>query len=69
MHAFNLTSDNGLWCKVEDFNWLRAQQSPNWSVLPEDARPPFVAAPSECAGTGDGECAAPTDGDDNGDEM
>ncbi len=67
MHAFNLTSDNGLWCKVEDFNWLRAQQSPNWSVLPEDARPPPVAAPPECAGAV-GQAGGPRAGGE-GDEM
>jgi hypothetical protein len=30
---------------VEDFNWLRARQSPNWSVIEESARPPLVLAP------------------------
>ena len=67
MHAFNLTSDNGLWCKVEDFNWLRAQQSPNWSVLHEDARPPPVAAPPECAGAGGQAVGVRVGGE--GDEM
>jgi hypothetical protein len=26
------------WQKIEDFNWLRVQASPNWSVLPESDR-------------------------------
>lgn len=26
------------WSKVKDFKWLRAQQSPHWSVLPEEER-------------------------------
>mmetsp|Transcript_43044 Transcript_43044/g.102410 ORF Transcript_43044/g.102410 Transcript_43044/m.102410 type:complete len:270 (+) Transcript_43044:3-812(+) len=42
-----LTTDSGMWAKVEDFNWLRAQQSPNWSILPEDLRAATVVAPSE----------------------
>ena len=27
-----------MWHQVNDFGWHRVQQSPNWSVLPEDAR-------------------------------
>lgn len=28
-----------LWDQVDDFKWLRAEHSPNWSVLqPDDAR-------------------------------
>jgi len=23
------------WCNIQDFKWLRQQQSPHWSVLPE----------------------------------
>ena len=26
------------WKEVNDFNWLKAQQSPNWSILAEDER-------------------------------
>jgi len=26
------------WFKVDDFNWLRQQHSPNWAVLPETER-------------------------------
>lgn len=48
-----------MWAKVEDFNWLRAQQSPNWSILPEAERVPLVAPPviggagGDAAGDGD----------------
>jgi hypothetical protein len=31
--------------QVEDFNWLRTQQSPNWSILPEEQRAPPVIIP------------------------
>ena len=44
--AFGLGTENGVWSKVEDFNWLRARQSPNWSVMDESVRPPPVAAPA-----------------------
>lgn len=30
--------ESGLWESVDDFRWLRAVQSPNWSVLPSDQR-------------------------------
>eukprot|EP01083_Nonionella_stella_P085790 238013_1 len=35
------------WSEVKDFNWLRSQQSPNWSIIPEterlkDVRPMIV---------------------------
>lgn len=26
------------WQNVDDFKWLRAEQSPNWSILPQEAR-------------------------------
>lgn len=31
-------SASGMWAHVADFNWHRAQASPNWSLLPVDAR-------------------------------
>lgn len=31
-----------MWANVDDFRWLRAVPSPNWSVLPEDDRLPLV---------------------------
>lgn len=34
----NLGEETGNWANVDDFRWLRAVQSPNWSVLPEDDR-------------------------------
>lgn len=34
----NLCEETGNWVNVDDFRWLRAVQSPNWSVLPENER-------------------------------
>lgn len=34
----NLGEETGNWIKVDDFRWLRAVQSPNWSILPENER-------------------------------
>jgi hypothetical protein len=34
----DLNSCGHTWKEVNDFNWLKAQQSPNWSILPEDER-------------------------------
>lgn len=34
----NLDDDTGNWANVDDFQWLRAVQSPNWSILPESQR-------------------------------
>jgi len=36
--AAGLAKDGNLWNSVDDFLWLRAQQSPNWQVLPEAER-------------------------------
>uniref|UniRef100_A0A2P2NI36 Uncharacterized protein MANES_12G134100 n=1 Tax=Rhizophora mucronata TaxID=61149 RepID=A0A2P2NI36_RHIMU len=33
-----LEEESGNWAKVDDFKWLRAVQSPNWSVLEEGER-------------------------------
>uniref|UniRef100_A0A1J3DIG7 Tubulin-folding cofactor C n=1 Tax=Noccaea caerulescens TaxID=107243 RepID=A0A1J3DIG7_NOCCA len=33
-----LEEETGNWANVDDFLWLRALQSPNWSVLPEEER-------------------------------
>jgi hypothetical protein len=38
LQAANLMEETGLWESVDDFRWLRAVQSPNWSVLPSDQR-------------------------------
>ncbi|KAF9591623.1 hypothetical protein IFM89_004852 [Coptis chinensis] len=32
----SLDEDTGNWENVDDFRWLRAVQSPNWCVLPEE---------------------------------
>jgi len=34
----NLLEETGLWENVDDFKWLRALQSPNWSLLPPHER-------------------------------
>ncbi|KAL5709534.1 hypothetical protein ACHQM5_020214 [Ranunculus cassubicifolius] len=34
----SLDEDTGNWGNVDDFRWLRAVQSPNWCVLPEEER-------------------------------
>ncbi|KAL2551370.1 Tubulin-folding cofactor C [Forsythia ovata] len=34
----NLGEETGNWANVDDFRWLRAVQSPNWSVLPDNER-------------------------------
>jgi len=45
MDAAGLGSDPGMWSKVDDFGWIKKQQSPNWSVIPEGERVPPPAAP------------------------
>nr|CCA17775.1 tubulinspecific chaperone C putative [Albugo laibachii Nc14] len=32
LHRISLEKENGFWAKVNDFNWHRSQQSPNWSL-------------------------------------
>ncbi|KAF8400136.1 hypothetical protein HHK36_013432 [Tetracentron sinense] len=34
----SLDEETGNWANVDDFRWLRAMQSPNWSILPETER-------------------------------
>ncbi|KAL2531406.1 Tubulin-folding cofactor C [Abeliophyllum distichum] len=34
----NLAEETGNWANVDDFRWLRAVQSPNWLVLPDNER-------------------------------
>ncbi|XAR73393.1 hypothetical protein NMG60_11007346 [Bertholletia excelsa] len=34
----NLDEETGKWANVDDFRWLKAVQSPNWSILPESGR-------------------------------
>ena len=38
------------WDQVDDFMWLRAEQSPNWGILPEGERVAFVKEGIEGAG-------------------
>ncbi|XP_044982962.1 tubulin-folding cofactor C [Hordeum vulgare subsp. vulgare] len=37
-----LAEDTGNWANVDDFKWLRAVQSPNWCLVPEEERLPTV---------------------------
>lgn len=34
----NLGEETANWANVDDFRWLRAVQSPNWSILPDNER-------------------------------
>ncbi|EKX53344.1 hypothetical protein GUITHDRAFT_150387 [Guillardia theta CCMP2712] len=34
LQGFGLDQDSDMWSRVEDFNWLRTQQSPNWKIIP-----------------------------------
>ncbi|KAG2436793.1 hypothetical protein HXX76_006317 [Chlamydomonas incerta] len=34
-----LGEETGCWQQVEDFGWIKAVQSPNWCVMPEEGRP------------------------------
>ncbi|XP_057970629.1 tubulin-folding cofactor C [Malania oleifera] len=34
----SLEEETGNWANVDDFKWLRAVHSPNWSILPENER-------------------------------
>ncbi|CAI5492721.1 unnamed protein product [Closterium sp. Naga37s-1] len=40
----DLAVDGGLWAHVDDFGWLRAVPSPNWSVIPEEERKSLAEA-------------------------
>ncbi|CAK9134587.1 unnamed protein product [Ilex paraguariensis] len=42
----NIGEETGNWANVDDFRWLRAVQSPNWSVLPDCERVGTVAIQS-----------------------
>jgi hypothetical protein len=55
---------SGAWSDVKDFNWHRAQHSPNWCVLPLDEREATPTAPAPdreggAAAGGGGEVDAP----------
>ncbi|XP_021904265.1 tubulin-folding cofactor C [Carica papaya] len=38
LKAAGLDEETGNWAKVDDFRWLRAVQSPNWCIIPEEER-------------------------------
>ncbi|WVY94900.1 hypothetical protein V8G54_033988 [Vigna mungo] len=38
LRSAGIDTETGNWENVDDFQWLRAVQSPNWSVLPESER-------------------------------
>jgi hypothetical protein len=38
LEAAGLRADANLWDRVDDFNWIKAQQSPHWGVMPEARR-------------------------------
>jgi hypothetical protein len=38
LRGAGLDAETGNWANVDDFQWLRAVQSPNWSILPENER-------------------------------
>lgn len=49
LHGAGLDVETGNWANVDDFRWLRAVQSPNWSILPENERAEIVdISNSEC---------------------
>lgn len=45
LERMGVLKDSGLWAKVNDFKWHKAQQSPNWSVRdPKQPLPPIPSA-------------------------
>lgn len=48
LESIALREDSGLWARVNDFKWHKAQQSPNWSV--RDPKQPLPAVPAALAG-------------------
>ncbi|KAL1366116.1 hypothetical protein HN51_014003 [Arachis hypogaea] len=47
LRGAGLDAETGNWGNVDDFKWLRAVQSPNWSILPENVRVGIVDFNSE----------------------
>ncbi|KAK3486649.1 tubulin binding cofactor C-domain-containing protein [Neurospora hispaniola] len=37
-HSADKDENTNMWDQVDDFKWLKAEHSPNWSVLPEEQR-------------------------------
>ena len=48
LERLGLQKDPGLWPKVKDFKWHKAQQSPNWSI--RDPKQPLPKLPVELEG-------------------
>ena len=46
MEAAGLGTDPGMWNQVDDFGWIKKQQSPNWRVIPEGDREAPPVAPT-----------------------
>ncbi|OWZ06873.1 Tubulin-specific chaperone C [Phytophthora megakarya] len=47
LERLGLSKDSGLWAKVNDFKWHKAQQSPNWSVRDPKLPLPKISADLE----------------------
>ncbi|GMF46968.1 unnamed protein product [Phytophthora fragariaefolia] len=45
LECLGLPKDSGLWAKVNDFKWHKAQQSPNWSI--RDLKQPLPKIPAD----------------------
>ncbi|KAH7491709.1 hypothetical protein KRP22_002822 [Phytophthora ramorum] len=45
LERLGVQKDSGLWAKVNDFKWHKAQQSPNWSI--RDPKQPLPGIPVE----------------------
>lgn len=48
LKAADLEEETKNWANVDDFLWLRAVQSPNWSVLPEGERVSSISGDGDC---------------------
>lgn len=44
------SSEDDTWRQVEDFGWVKATQSPNWSVVAPEARQPLDIAMQQQGG-------------------
>ncbi|KAJ1398663.1 Tubulin-specific chaperone C, N-terminal [Sesbania bispinosa] len=52
LRGAGLDAETGNWANVDDFRWLRAVQSPNWSILPENERVGIVNISNSTSGEG-----------------
>lgn len=67
MHKHKLGEETGMFSHVEDFGWIKATHSPNWSLIPEAEASPVVIpwAKKDPNATGPANiAAAPTDSDE-----